>query len=325
MGHWQSFPTLEFYDTAYDYGYEVTDTSWVNVYGFARVMTKYTPSTEQNKGKLVFTFQGDGVNDYEVHYIIEKVPFTPSKATTPTEGLTIKTEPGNYGAGGYTYDYIYIEQPKKFTISGFNPLMWEIVISLTGVFSGMITVDISVNPDLTVSSSSLTKSSKADRIPNIQITFIPEANFQDLASVTFNIEDGKKHGCAEGKYKQLLSSPKNAKGNLVNLAVSVNEGGGVQQIHVFAPLITCYLAGEGDFSTEKIYSINKTVGPVWDEVFLYAMSKFILNRLMNRKFDMDILYRRNTKTFLEQLRKSNYADFVDYFSKNTDKERYFVR
>lgn len=145
-------------------------------------------------------------------------------------------------------------------------------------------------------------------VPKIQVTFLPLPDFQDLASVTFTIEDGKKHGCAEGCYKQLLSEPKN----------------GVQQIYVMAPLITCYLAGKGVFATEKMYSVNGLVEPVWPEVSLYAMAKFILNRLMNRVFNMDILYRRNTKSFLQQLSQSDYSNFLGYFEREKDIEKYFL-
>lgn len=313
MGHWQSFPTLEFHNTAYNYSNEVTNVSWINSYGSASLTTEYTPLTGENIGVLVFHLKGDGVNTYEVRYNIKKAYFTPSKATSPSNELIVRTVPGSYGVDGYTYDYIYIEQPKQFTISGVNPLMWEIVVSLSGVFSEMTTVDISVDPDLTVSSSSLNRSIQTESVsestPTIQITFLPDGNFQDIASVTFDIENDKKLGCSEGKYKQLLSKSRK----------------GTQQIHVFAPLITCYLAGEGDFSTEKMFSINKIVGPIWPEVFLYAMAKFILNRLMNGIFDMNILYRRHTKKFLEQLRKSEYSNFVRYFSKEQDKEMYFLR
>lgn len=146
-------------------------------------------------------------------------------------------------------------------------------------------------------------------VPHIQVTFLPLPDFQDLASVTFDIEDGKKHGCAEGEYKQLLSEP---------------NPQGVQQIHVMSPLISCYLAGKGVFATEKMYSVNKLVEPVWPDVSLYAMAKFILNRLMNRRFDMDILYRRNTKTFLQQLGNSDYSNFLGFFEREKDYEKYFL-
>lgn len=114
--------------------------------------------------------------------------------------------------------------------------------------------------------------------PRLYVEFTPLSAFQDLGEVTFTIEDGIQHGCVKSEYRQLI---------------------GENTICVAAPYISSYLAGVGEFSIEKMYSINKVDTPVWTTVSLYAMAKFILNRLLTRKFDMDILYRRNTELFEE--------------------------
>lgn len=316
MGHWQSF-----YEILLDYltppivGINrVIDTSWINSYGNAAVDIRY------DQHKITFIFDGDNDKKYVVEYILNRLPdHAGIVVNTASRELTTYLSPF-YNSGLYPYDYIYVTQHKEYTPSGSNPLHWELAITLNGSDSGVNYLYVSVQPVQTTTSSPITTSRvqplqlfAQKNVPRIQVTILPEGSFQDIASVTFSIENVQENiGCVKSDYKQLLSPGVN----------TMNEG---QHIHVLAPLITCYLTGTGDFATEKMYSMNKTVGPVWPEVFLYAMTKFILHRLLTDVFDMDILYRRNTKTFLRQLEKSDYSNFLQYFSQNTDKERYFLR
>lgn len=141
--------------------------------------------------------------------------------------------------------------------------------------------------------------------PTIQVSLDFMFDFEDISTVTFFVNDDKNHTCVKSKYKQLISEQGN-------------------EIHVLAPYLSRYLAGRGDFSTQKMRSVNPSGGAIWPQVFLYAMAKFILNRLMNKEFCMDVVLRENTKGFLRQLSKSKYSNFVDYFVQNSSLERYFL-
>lgn len=303
MGHWHSFPELIIdRSTKRSFILEVNDDSWNNIYGRA------TATVISDGRSLIFELQGPGNEVYSVSYTMSPENNTHVEAVNHSVGnLIVETDTVTFNI----YDRVYITQLKESTLSGSNPLKWEFKVFLANAATGEYNnIQVWVTPwDTTTTSTITRKPATQVNSPTIEVSFIPEGNFQDIASVTFSVKDDTKHGCAGGDYKQLLSSPNSD----------------TRQIHVLAPLVSCHLAGEGDFSTEKMYSINKTVGPVWPEVFLYAMAKFILNRLLNGSFDMDILYRRNTKKFLKQLRSSKYFDFVQFFDQEQDKERYFLR
>lgn len=232
--------------------------------------------------------------------------------------------------GYYNYLHIEIVQKQEFTRTGTCPLKWVIYIHSNFDFSSFTITNSSYVEVLTPTNSKTIKNSSTNseikvlpsqdapsypgqlvtlteepNLPRLQVQFTVLGDFKDLSSVTFHIEDGVSHGCVKSCYKQLIGTSDNS-------------------IHVLSPTILCYLAGEGDFTTQKMSSVNGTQEAVWPQVSLYAMSKFILNRLLNRRFNMSIVLRKNTKVFMKQLKESRYSNFLEYFELNKDLEKYFL-
>lgn len=261
------------------------------VYGNAAVVT-------QNVGSdFTFTFEGENGGMYPIAYTVGNPNLT---SVDPNLVATVVTNPG-----GST---IMVAQDSSKTIDQTSGFLWVInitVVTLTTVIVSYFLTPILTPIQVTIPASILSS-------PRIQITVAWLKDFQDIASATFDIDANESYECGCGPYKQLIGNSK------------VFPSSHCNKIVVATPYVTCYLAGEGDFSTEKMTSINGTTDPVWPEVFVYAMTKFILNRLLNCLFDLDVLYTKNTKTFLDEVRRSKYSKFITYFIENRDLEKYFL-
>lgn len=265
-----------------------------SVYGEARVTTKSTG--------FDFEFDFGGTKDgvpyvYGVDYTVGDPTLT---SVEPGLIATLVTNPQ-----GST---IIVAQDSSTTIDQTSGFLWVI----NTVFTSPTTVNVSyfLTPVLTPIQVTIPESILSS--PRIQITITYLQGFQDIASVAFDIDSNESFGCACGSYKQLIGPSE------------VFPTSQCNKIMVASPFITCYLAGEGYFSTEKMASVNGTTDPVWSEVFVYAMTKFILNRLLNCVFDLDVLYTNNTKAFLDEVRRSKYSKFIPYFIENRNLEKYFL-
>lgn len=245
-----------------------------------------------------YSFEGTNGDMYNVDYTLGNANLT---SVDPNLIATVVTNPA-----GST---IMVAQDSSKTVDQTSGFLW--VINTTVVTATTVIVSYFLTPVLTPIQVTIPESILSS--PRIQITVAWLKDFQDIASATFDIDSDESLECVCGPYKQLVGNSK------------VFPSSHCNKIVVAAPYVTCYLAGEGDFSTEKMTSINGTTNPVWPEVFVYAMTKFILNRLLNCLFDLDILYTENTKAFLDEVRRSKYSKFITYFIENRDLEKYFLR
>lgn len=207
-----------------------------------------------------------------------------------------------------------IVQKTQFTISDLGDFTWHIPMDrVVNTDSGETYVTYTINEAFVEIHPLRVINAVLPPVGNevhITISGLPMTDFQEVASVEFLVTNDTSRGCASGNFKQLVGEyDKTTKS---------------QEIHVLNPFLYCYLAGKGEFTVDKLFSINKQNVVVWPQVFLYAMTKFILHRLMTSCFDMDIVYRKNTKRFLEDLKHSKYSNFLVYFEQNFDNEKYFI-
>lgn len=270
----------------------------VSYYGILKV------TMSADTGSLTFSIQGTGNEVYNVYYYYNSDTIDSNNGNKISTSLNTAID-----FDGVKFANVKVVQPKEFTPSQVASFTWLFKIQLSEIPENLAIIETHV--DVTGGTQTLdpividSVPVGGLTVPRIQVQFVPLDDFEDLASTIFTIEDGKTHSCVKSCYKQLIGQ----------------EG---KEIHVLTPFIGCYLAGTGEFSVEKMASVNGSNEPVWPQVSLYAMVKFILNRLMNHKFSMKVVLRKNTPHFLKQLKSSEYSNFLEYFEQNKDLEKYFL-
>lgn len=277
--------------------------------------TAIDPSFERGNGRtaltitavrqtLSFSFLGKDNQLFTVVYDTDLMEYT----TTSNDAIIIDTPRVIPGSGTIMYTIIFfIVQRAEYTLDALGEYWWTMSIArLTNGTYAISGAFVESHPARTINAVL----PPAENQVRITVSSLPMTDFQEAASVTFLITNDTRHGCACGEFKQLIGE--------------YNKNTRSQEIHVLNPFLYCYLAGKGEFTVDKLFSINKQNILVWPQVLLYAMVKFILHRLITSCFDMDIVYRKNTKRFLEELRKSKYSNFLTYFEQNFDNEKYFL-
>jgi len=96
----------------------------------------------------------------------------------------------------------------------------------------------------------------------------------------------------------------------------------------YCPLIVSVLKGKGKNAQDKAiylakkYNINNSYD-LYYNIILYAMTKYILARILYGKFDIKYLLGKYNEQFLSNLKHSRFCKFLEFFALYPNYNRYF--